>query len=177
MDGQIEVVINIKTSVQDKLIFQEKQKFTQWWLWLLLGGIAIIPAYGIYKQLIMGLPFGSKPMSNVSLLLVALFIVALLSLFWLMELRTEISSREIRMQFYPFIKKSFVVDDIASAEVINYGFVGGWGIRIGTKYGTVYNVRGKHGLFICLKSGKKYVIGTQEPEAMAKAIKSVGLGK
>ncbi len=156
--------------MKDKLLFQEKQKFTQWWLWLILIGMSLIPGYGIFKQLIMDIPFGDNPMPNSLIIAVAVFIIALLGLFWLMELRTEISSREIRMHFYPFTRKTFKFDDIASAEVINYGFVGGWGIRLGTAYGTVYNIKGNQGLAITLKSGKKYVIGTQVPEELAKAI-------
>lgn len=44
---------------------------------------------------------------------------------------------------------------------VNYGFVGGWGIRPWTRYGTVYNTRGQEGLAIELKNGKKFLIGTQ----------------
>lgn len=63
----------------------------------------------------------------------------------------------------PFIKnRQFLWAEIESANVIEYGFVGGWGIRMGTKYGTVYNVKGKMGIQIILKSGKKFVIGTQK---------------
>ncbi len=36
------------------------------------------------------------------------------------------------------------------------------GIRVWTKYGTVYNAQGKIGLSIKLKSGKQFVIGTQK---------------
>ena len=76
-------------------------------------------------------------------------------------LKTEIDPSTIRVVFFPFIKKTFDRAEIKSSEVINYGFVGGWGIRIGTRYGTVYNVSGKMGLAIELKNGKKYCVGTQ----------------
>lgn len=45
---------------------------------------------------------------------------------------------------------------------MNYGFVGGWGVRLWTAFGTVYNVRGKMGLAIKLKDGTKFLIGTQK---------------
>ncbi len=32
--------------------FKEEQKFTQWWLWIPLIGIGLIPIYGIYKTII-----------------------------------------------------------------------------------------------------------------------------
>ena len=44
-----------------KTQFTEKQKFTQWWLWLILISIGIIPIIGIYKQIILGKPFGVIP--------------------------------------------------------------------------------------------------------------------
>ena len=44
---------------------------------------------------------------------------------------------------------------------MNYGFVG-YGIRLGSKYGTVYNMKGNRGLAIELNNGKKFVIGTQK---------------
>lgn len=52
--------------------------------------------------------------------------------------------------------------DIKSAKVVNYGFVGGWGIRLWTAYGTVYNIKGNKGLAIELFNGEKFLIGTQK---------------
>jgi len=49
---------------------------------------------------------------------------------------------------------------------VHYGFVGGWGIRLFTAYGTVYNMRGAKGLAIRLKSGKKFLIGSQRSEVL-----------
>jgi hypothetical protein len=86
-----------------------------------------------------------------------------------MYLKTEIDEDSIRIKFFPFANKVFHWKDIAKAEVVNYGFVGGWGIRIGTKYGTVYNIKGQQGLAIQLKNGKKRCIGTQK-EAELKAV-------
>lgn len=47
-----------------KIMFREEQKFTQWWLWVILIGVGIFPVFGIYKQLILGEKFGDKPMSD-----------------------------------------------------------------------------------------------------------------
>ncbi|WP_282032750.1 hypothetical protein [Aequorivita sinensis] len=66
------------------------------------------------------------------------------------------------MRFFPFVKKKVNWKDVKSAEVVNYGFVGGWGIRLGTKYGTVYNIKGNRGLAIELLNGKKFLTGTQK---------------
>lgn len=158
-----------------KIEFKEKQKFTQWWLWLILIGMVIIPVYGLYKQLVLGEPFGDNPMSNTGLIVFFLLTFGLMVLFWVMQLKTEIDNKEIRMNFIPFIQKKIDWEDVKYAKIVNYGFVG-WGIRVGTKYGTVYNAKGNKGLAIVLKDGKSLLIGTQKEaeldEVLAKALKS-----
>ena len=153
--------------------FKEEQAFTQWWLWILLAGVGALPCYGIYKQLIMGEKFGDKPMPDVVLIIFSIFIFALLALFWRMRLKTEIDQAGIRLSFYPFTKKNVPWEDIKSAKTLNYGFVGGWGIRLGTKYGTVYNTRGNKGLAIELKNGRKFCIGTQKEAELNKIIENI----
>ena len=88
-----------------KIDFKEEQKFRQWWLWLILTGIAILPIYGIYKQIILEVKFGDKPMSDAGLIIFCLVIFSFIAMFWFMRLKTEIDKNEIRMNFFPFIKK------------------------------------------------------------------------
>jgi len=149
-----------------KALFQEKQKFTQWWLWVLLIGTTLIPVYGVYKQVFMGQEVGDRPMSDTGMIIFLVFMLVFLFFFWKMQLITEITNEHIDMKFFPFSNKTITWSEVESAEVINYGFVGGWGVRIGTKYGTVYNTSGKIGLAIKLKSGKKICIGTQKGEEL-----------
>ena len=153
--------------------FIEEQKFTQLWLWLLLIPIGILPVYGIYQQIILGEAFGDKPMSDLGLILFAIFIFSLLGLFSLMKLKTKIDHEKIEMSFFPFIRKTTRWSEIQKAEVVNYGFVGGWGIRLWTKYGTVYNIKGDMGLAIELRNGKKFLIGTQRETEMKEMLKKV----
>ena len=156
-----------------RLNFKETQKFTQWWFWLFLAPIGLLPIIGIYKQLILGEPFGEHPMSNIGLIIFSLLIFLFLLLFFFIRLQTEINKYEVKFKFFPFISKVFKWSEIKNAEVINYGFVGGWGIRFWTKYGTVYNVKGNEGLFIQLNNGKKLVIGTQKEEELRKVIQKI----
>ncbi|GAB7258310.1 hypothetical protein [Polaribacter sp. OB-PA-B3] len=144
-----------------KIQFIEKQKFTQWWIWLILIGLAIIPIYGIYEQLIMGNPVGNTPVSNTGMIILSIFIFGFIYFNWYMTLITEINNDGIKMHFVPFVKKTIKWNELKSIKIVNYGFVG-YGIRLGSKYGTVYNINGNKGLAIELKNGKKYVIGTQK---------------
>ncbi|PKB16547.1 hypothetical protein [Flavobacterium sp. 5] len=149
--------------------FKEKQKFTQWWLWLLLIAIGLFPIYGLYRQLIVGVPFGDKPMSDMGLITFAIFPLVVLFLFLYMRLETEIDQNEIRIKFIPLVKKTFKWEDVKSATVLNYRFVG-YGIRLFTSYGTVYNTKGNKGLAIELKNGDKILIGTQKANELTKII-------
>lgn len=155
--------------------FKEEQKFSQWWLWLILIAITCIPAIGLYKQVLLKESFGSKPISNTGLYIFLASMLFCLLLFWLLRLKTSINQKEIQFSFFPFVKKKVLWEDVQNAEVINYGFVGGWGIRIGTSYGTVYNVKGNTGLYVQLKDGNKFVIGTQIAEELDRFIQSCPL--
>lgn len=150
--------------------FTEKQKFTQWWVWVILIGIAAIAIIGIVKQLIFKEPFGDKPMSDLGLVLFAVLVFVFVSFFIIMRLDTVIDRSGIKMHFVPLVKKEVKWEDVKSLSVVNYGFVGGWGIRFGSSYGTIYNVKGKMGLAIELKNDKKFLIGTQKPEEIQKII-------
>jgi len=79
-----------------------------------------------------------------------------------MKLKTSIDKNGIQISFFPFMKKRVGWNEIKSTKVVNCGLVGGWGIRLWTKYGTVYNMKGNKGLTIELKNGKKFLIGTQK---------------
>lgn len=144
-----------------KTEFKEEQKFRQWWLWLILIGIGVLPIIAIYNQLVHSEKIGDKPMPLVGLIFFCMLVFGLIAMFWFMQLKTEIDQNEIRMNFFPFINKRVNWNEIKNAKVVNYGFVGGWGIRLWTTYGIVYNIKGNHGLAIELKNGKKFIIGTQ----------------
>lgn len=160
-----------------KIEFKEEQQFRQWWLWLVLIGIGVMPVFGMYKQLIIGGEFGAKPMSDLAFILFCLVIFCVIGLFWFMRLKTEIDQNEIRMSFFPFVKKRVSWSEVESAEIVNYGFVGGWGIRLWTEFGTVYNTKGSKGLAIELFNGEKFLIGTQKENELDKIGKEARLQK
>lgn len=155
--------------------FKEEQKFTQWWLWLILIGIGMLPILAIYKQLILGQKIEEKPMSYFGLIIFCVLIFSLVAMFWIMRLKTEIDQNEIRMNFFPFIKKQVNWNEIKTAQIVNYGFVGGWGIRLCTKYGTIYNTKGNKGLSIELKNGEKFLIGTQKETQLKNILQKANL--
>ncbi|MGB5189043.1 hypothetical protein [Robiginitalea sp.] len=155
-----------------KSAFTEVQKFNQWWLWILLLAVLGLPVYGMFQQIILGEPFGSTPMSDLGLVLFFVGTLLIIGLVWYLELRTEIDETGIRVRLRPISTEVFTWDQIEHVEIITYGFVG-YGLRFSSKYGTVYNTRGNKGLSIRLKSGSRYVIGTQDPEGITQVLRTL----
>ncbi len=154
--------------------FKEEQRFNQWWVWIILMGIILFTGYGIFKQVVLKEPFGNNPMSDLGLYLFALAMLGLTAWFYCIKLSTKIDQNEISIRFPPFVNRTVSWKDVKSAKVINYGFVGGWGMRLWTRYGTVYNVKGNKGLSLQLKNGEKFLVGTQKEKELAKVIESLG---
>jgi len=155
-----------------KTLFSESQRFTQWWLWIIIIGCGIPFAAGIIQQGFLGKTFGDKPMSNTGLITGFILYVGLIVLFFLLKLETTITKQAISFRFFPFVSRKIPFSEIDSMEVVNYGFVGGWGIRLTRRYGTVYNIKGNMGLLVKLKSGKTFIIGTQQPDVLRNSIVS-----
>lgn len=159
------VIFESKNKMMNKKM-EEKQKFTQWWLWLILLGIGMVPLIGLYKQVVLKQLFGDNPMSDFGLIVFSLFIFIIIVLFLFMKLETKITEQGIRVRFIPFVEKKIGWNEIKNIEIIEHSILSS-GIRISLKFGTVYKVSGNYGLFIELNNGEKILIGTQ----MGKEIK------
>lgn len=135
-----------------RVYFKEVQKYTQWWLWLSLLSLGALFFY----------------MAPANLGALILLVISLLFLF--MRLITKVDEEGIKFRFFPFVKRAYKWQEIESAQVVDYGFVGGWGIRLFTSYGTIYNIKGSKGLAVELKDGRKFCLGTQRPQELQKIL-------
>lgn len=89
--------------------------------------------------------------------------VLLLALLCVVQLRTKIDRTAIVVTFVPFVwNRKILWADLAAVEVKKYSLfdTGGWGYRFG-KVGMVYSTRGRQGLELTFRGGKKLLIGTQ----------------
>lgn len=157
--------------------FTEKQKFTQWWIWVILLGINGIFFSGLIKQLIFGQKFGNNPMSNAGLVLFALGFLAFTILFFVMGLYTKIDNHGIYSRFIPFDTafKFYPWEKITSIQICKYKALkeyGGWGIR-GGRNGMAYTVTGNKGFVIELSNNKKILIGTRKPEEVMQVLQKL----
>lgn len=149
-------------SVQHAVIlFSESQRFRQWWFWLILIVALIAPVVGIFYD-------GVEKDLLIKLLLSAIPFTILLLMF-VMRLDTTITEDRIKIYYFPFIRREWQWKDVSSARIFDYGFIGGWGIRLWTGYGTVYNVSGSKGLHI-KTADKGLIIGTQKENQMRESI-------
>lgn len=174
-----------------KVYFNEEQRFTQPWLWVILVvslGVALIPLVaGLFVQIIQGKPYGENSSSDTTLLVIFFVVLAisigLMGLFWKMRLITEIGSEGISVQFPPFFFKPriYTPDTIESFKIRQYKPIreyGGWGIKQGVgKSGRAYNVKGNQGLQLILKNGRKLLIGTQRNDAILRAMNKMMEGE
>ena len=152
-----------------KVRFTEEQKLTQSWLiWVILLLVALPTTVEIYRYL----ASPNQAPGNSFWIPIAV-VSAVLLLFFSMKLKTEIDEEGIRLRYFPFTAKKVKWEEVEEAHVVNYGFVGGWGIRIWTSYGTVYNVKGTKGLAVTLKNGKKFLIGTQKEKELQQLIENL----
>lgn len=139
-----------------KPIFEEVQRFRQWWLWLvLLFALAAILFKGFKTE-----------MDNFITPIVIM--ASVLLLLFLANLKTRIDERGIHIRFFPFhfSFRTYEWDKLYSAEVKKYspiGEYGGWGVRISlTGNGKAFNVSGNKGIYIVTSDGKKRMIGTKK---------------
>ena len=160
----------LKTNTNYSNSFEEKQRFSQWWMWGFILLPLAIGLYGCYQQLWLGTPMGTKPMSNTGLIIFTLFGIGFAFFFWINQLKTKIDHQGIHVHFFPYTKRTVAWGEVDQCQVIPYGFVGGWGVRLWTQYGTVYNVTSGKGLYVQLKNKEKFLVGTQQAEELEKFI-------
>jgi hypothetical protein len=126
------------------------------------GGVALLFAIGARRKL--PLP-----------IYVAVGAVLLLAGVVFSSLTIEVDDGELRSHFGPgFWRKRVRLADVEGAELAPSTWWEGWGIRI-TPRGMLYNVSGTGAVEVRLRSGERFRLGSDEPEALLRAIRA-GLG-
>lgn len=169
--------------MKSRVVYREVQRLTQFWIWLIVAGVAILMWIGFVQQIILGKPFGDKPMPD-AMLIVSWMLFGIIFpavMFGLVKLIVEVRDQGensgIYVKFLPFHPKyrTFSLREITRHEPIAYNALqrfGGWGVRINLKGETAYNMKGNQGIELVV-NGKTVVIGTQRPEAFKRALDEV----
>ena len=99
---------------------------------------------------------------------IALILTALL--FW--KLTVTVDEKSLRASFGPgFIYKQVPISEVEDCEPMRVRFWHGWGIHL-TRNGWLYNVSGHDAVIITLRNGRRFCVGTDEPQELQVAIRS-----
>lgn len=156
-----------------RILFEEKQRFTQWWLWTILILVALLVSgifiNALYMQFVLGKPWGDKPMSDEGLIAFTLFNVTLMAVmlmvFFSSVLEVKVDKMGIVYRFFPLIRteRRIAREDIQHYEMKKY-FLRGYGIHYNLRGDKTINVKGTSGIEITTHNGKRLLLGTQRPE-------------
>ena len=152
--------------MEGKILFSEKQRFNQWWLWAILIGINLLfLSVAIFQP-------------NIILALSFVFTLILTLLFLIFRLETHISGEKIYVRLYPLqLKyKEYKWSEISKCSIRQYspiGEYGGWGLR-GFNKNKAMNISGNQGLQLDFINNNKLLIGTNKTKEMTEALEKIG---
>lgn len=142
-------------------VYVEEQKFTQWYVWLMPFVGLCIWLYAFVKQIVLNQTIGTRPVSDIEIILIGFLPISILILFNSIKLKTIISKEALSVVLSPFCSKYVKICDVNEIKIIKYNFVG-FGCRLGTTYGVVYNINGNKGMYITTNQGERFLIGCQK---------------
>ena len=176
-------------SMVNEVLFTERQRFRQWWLWLILLSINGFFLFTLFQSFLAveraggfsdGFSWSESPMNEPSLWIAAAVTTCLTLFFAFLRLDTTIKKDGIYVRFFPFHRNSrfYSWDTLTKSFIRQYSPIaefGGWGLRLGG-LGKVkaYNIAGDMGLQLEFSNHSKLLIGTNKPKEMEKAIASIG---
>jgi hypothetical protein len=111
--------------------------------------------------------FESSPHPETALI-VSIVFLAILVLFY--KLTTRIDDESLYASFgIGIIRKRVPMAEIVACEPMRVRWWYGWGIHL-TPYGWLYNVSGLDAVAITLRDGRKFALGTDDPNGLVDAI-------
>jgi hypothetical protein len=169
----------------DRLIFQEVQRFRNVALWAVFAGsfalVAVFCGYGAFlkplsETLWRELPDPMK-VRIIAAGLAVVFFSGMLGVLLQAKLITEVRPDGLYIRWYPlhFSMQKIPLENVERIEALTYRPIKdyrGWGIRKGCG-GKAYNIHGDRGVRINYANGSHVLIGSQNPAMLAEAIESL----
>ena len=148
-------------------LYREEQAFGRSTLGWLILALQIIPLI----ILVVGLQTGD---TEAIVGAVAAFVIIGLVQLWILTARlvTVVDEDALRISFrWLWPSRTIKHGDIGRYEARTYGLLdsGGWGVHLGLA-GWTYNVSGNRGVALTLKNGSRLLVGSQQPEALVRAL-------
>jgi len=147
--------------------FEENQRFKELVIYILLGLFQALFLWGLIQQVIFNKPWGTKPASDLALIIINLGMFLLIILFFSFNLKTIITQQYIGFRFFPLQIRMRIIywEQVKNVSIIQYdGMKEYWGF--GLKYmpgkGWCYTMPGHFGIKLTLTNEKKILIGTHK---------------
>lgn len=167
-----------------RIVFSEQQSFRQTaWIWIIILPVALgsslLMVYGFYQQVILGDPWGNKPMSDAALTAVTAGVVLteglVIAFVSSMQVSVEVTSQEFRYRFFSFTGwNTLSRREIESYTISNYSFLDarGWGYRKDRRTKTVCMIiTSDYVLTLKLTDGRTIMMSTCNKEEMERAMR------
>ena len=156
--------------MKEDVVFSEKQRFNQWWIWLIL----LVSNFSF----LIGCFLEASKADRTALVVGLLVVFAVTLLILRFRLETEIKRDGVYVRVPPLLLKwrFYPWENIAKAYIREYKPIleyGGWGIR-GLGKNRALNISGNIGLQLEFTDGKKMLIGTNNWDDLQKALVKLG---
>jgi hypothetical protein len=133
-------------------------------------GVIIVAALVVAIVLVLA-PFLSARTFHPILTAILTILVAALALFY--SLSVEIKDSTLTCRFGAgLIRKRIPLSEIHQARAVRNPWFAGWGIRWMPGQYWLWNVSGLRAVELILKDGKRFRLGTDEPESLVHAIET-----
>lgn len=160
-------------------VFREEQKLKGGWkAFAWLGGfipsdlVTLLFVYGAYQQIVLGEPFGNKPLGDTALVLIAVAcaILSIMLAWWLvvMKLVVDVGEEGIAMGFHPLPAKHIALSEIKACEVVKNRMLGIGKHALPNE--TAYSMGSRHAVKLTLTNGRTVILGSERAEELAAAI-------
>jgi hypothetical protein len=128
--------------------------------WVILAALA-----AVFALVWVRLPPEAAVAARFPLLLVAALLLLVFS-----SLTVEVDDDALRMRFgVGLVRKRIPLAEVRAWRVVRNPWITGWGIRLGPGY-VLWNVSGREAVELDFASGRRFRVGTDEPEALVSAI-------
>lgn len=152
--------------MQVEATYREVQTLRSPWVLLLGLALALLPFGIVYLT--------AKEVVPATLLVSTMMGIIIPATIWSLRLTVQIDQRGVSYEFRPFVKAKLAAwGNLVSVEVNPLNPLrdfGGWGLRYTIRGNEGYIVRGKYGLTLRWKSGRKLTLSITHPAAAKAAL-------
>ena len=158
------------------MIFEERQRFRQWWAWIAILAPAVVAWLMFFLQIVGGEPVGDDPAPDWFIwLMVAVMGIGFPTWFAVLTLETRVDDEGVHVRFRNGIgRRDVAFADIVEVESREYRPIlefGGWGLRWGRHRRRAFTASGTAGVEIRLRDGRSVLVGSQRAGELAGVIR------